>query len=420
MSGALRRQIEAAAHTVGLSLCDLTVAAVQNDPYRYDTPARHRDGQWFAEQIARFVPSGPIHLRGLHYRLVASGDVHKPDGKPYINADPEWEWLQKIAQAARWLGYVPFSRIVDQRNGLPQIFVPTQEQPQGWLNRNEIYGWDLDQLLPAVHYSGFLARQPNRIIFIGEKSSLKEVLLPIAQAIAGELLLPTGEASDTMIAEMAARAAADGRPAVVLYFSDFDPAGAQMPISVSRKLQALRDLLYPELTIEVHAVALTIDQVRTLDLPSSPLKETERRGDKWRAIYGHEQTEIDALAALRPDELHQIARNAVTPFFDRTLNSRTSEAARQWRAAAEEQLHADPGYIAAQNEIAHLLDSLNGLIDEIRFAQSRIELPANLPPIVLPAPALTTTAPRPLFTTADEFAAATRRLIAAKRLEGAR
>jgi hypothetical protein len=28
----------------------------------------------------------------------------------------------------------------------------------------------------------------------------------------------------------------------VLYFSDFDPSGYQMPVSVSRKLQALRDL----------------------------------------------------------------------------------------------------------------------------------------------------------------------------------
>ena len=32
---------------------DLTV--LDNDPYRLDTPANHRDGKWFAGQIARFV-----------------------------------------------------------------------------------------------------------------------------------------------------------------------------------------------------------------------------------------------------------------------------------------------------------------------------------------------------------------------------
>jgi hypothetical protein len=62
---------------------------------------------------------------------------------------------------------------------------------------------------------------------IGEKISLRPVLLPIAKEVGGELLLPTGETSDTMIAELAARCAIDPRLSVILYFSDFDPAGRQ-------------------------------------------------------------------------------------------------------------------------------------------------------------------------------------------------
>ena len=68
-----------------------------------------------------------------------------------------------------------------------------------------------------------------------------------------------------------------------------------MPISFSRKLQALRTLHFPDLRIAVHRVALTLDQVRELNLPSTPLKTTEKRADKWRARMEHEQTEIDAL-----------------------------------------------------------------------------------------------------------------------------
>ena len=56
------------------------------------------------------------------------------------------------------------------------------------------------------------------------------------------MILVMGESSDSHIAEMAERANRDGRSAVVFYFSDFDPSGHQMPISVARKLQALRDL----------------------------------------------------------------------------------------------------------------------------------------------------------------------------------
>ena len=74
-----------------------------------------------------------------------------------------------------------------------------------------------------------------------------------------------------LIAGMAKRAAADDRPAVVFYFSDFDPSGHQMSVSVSRKLQALCDLR-PGLQISLRPVALTLEQVRDLGLPSSPLK----------------------------------------------------------------------------------------------------------------------------------------------------
>ena len=56
--------------------------AAQNDPFRVDTPARHRDGKWLAVQAERLgLGDRVIHLRGLHYMLV-SGEAIKPDGKP--------------------------------------------------------------------------------------------------------------------------------------------------------------------------------------------------------------------------------------------------------------------------------------------------------------------------------------------------
>jgi hypothetical protein len=51
----------------GLSMKDLTVLAVGNDPFRIDTPAGHRDGEWleplldslddFADQTRRLIES---------------------------------------------------------------------------------------------------------------------------------------------------------------------------------------------------------------------------------------------------------------------------------------------------------------------------------------------------------------------------
>ena len=71
-----------------------------------------------------------IHLRGLFYRIVAAGDVGVPTGQPFINDLDCWKWLQDTAaKAARWLGYVPFERIIDNRND-PPLAISYAETPQ--------------------------------------------------------------------------------------------------------------------------------------------------------------------------------------------------------------------------------------------------------------------------------------------------
>jgi hypothetical protein len=134
---------------------------------------------------------------------------------------------------------------------------------------------------------------------------------------------------------MAKDGADDGRPLIVATICDSDPAGRQMPVSIGRKLQALRDLYFPELRFEVVPLALTIDQVRELDLPSTPLKDTEKRADRWKAEFGVEQTEVDALATLRPAELRRVVEQGLAPYVDITLQSRIERAKSEWRDRAQ-------------------------------------------------------------------------------------
>ena len=71
-----------------------------------------------------------IHLRGLFYRIVSAGDIRRPDGSLFINDLDCWKWLQDTAaKAARWLGYVPFERIIDNRND-PPLVISYAETPQ--------------------------------------------------------------------------------------------------------------------------------------------------------------------------------------------------------------------------------------------------------------------------------------------------
>jgi hypothetical protein len=115
--GAILRDLKREA---GVGLGDLTVLSSQNDPFRLDTPAFHEVGQWLRDQMqaCRLLARGrPIHNRGIHYAIVARGDVRLPSGKPYINDADCWAFLEnRASKAARWLGYVPFDSITDARN----------------------------------------------------------------------------------------------------------------------------------------------------------------------------------------------------------------------------------------------------------------------------------------------------------------
>jgi len=148
------------------------------------------------------------------------------------------------------------------------------------------------------------------------------VLKPICAKFEAELILPTGELSTTLLHGMVQRAAADGRPTRVFYLSDFDPSGVHMPVEVARKIQALCDLKFQGLDIELHRCALLAHQVKELGLPETPMKDTERRADKWRERFNCEQTEIDALATLRAGTLAEIVETDLKPYFDPTLQKR--------------------------------------------------------------------------------------------------
>ena len=257
------------------------------------------------------------------------------------------------------------------------------------------------------------------------RGSLGDVLLPVARRIGAELLLPSGEATLTQIAELAARAAAraaaDSRPCVVFYLSDFDPAGWQMPISVARKLQALRDLRYPDLDLQCHVIGLTIDHVHDFNLPSTPLKETEKRADSWREVWGVEQTEIDALAALRPDDLRRIVLEAIAPFYDETLAQRTATAREEWREMAADMLAEHPDYQAALDAIAAAREDALTAVDALHNAQRQAfnQLDSWEPPkFQVPIAEILQAPPPPLFSTEDDFTTASLRLKDRKALLG--
>jgi hypothetical protein len=416
--GVLRSVLETASSDIKCSLTDLTVLSAQVDPYRLDTASGHRDGEWVAEQLGSVAE---IHWRGLHYMVVARGNVRKPNGEIYRNTEADWVWLSEGAgKAARWLGYIPFDRITDNRNSPPIIHRKPAVRPESFISVGvELTIPDAEDLVPSPVAEGFVPRQAYSFGIFGEKASLEAVLLPIARAKQADLYLPTGEISDTLLHRIASDANKDGRPLVMFTLADCDPAGRQMSISIARKLQAFRDLLFPKLQFEVVPVALTVEQVRELGLPSTPLKETEARADRWRQAFGVEQTEIDALATLQPEVLREIVERAFDPYFDRPLDARVTAAEAEWQERADAALaeQIDSELLATlQAEATERLGELESVIADIdermRMATGdRVVLPA----IEVPGPEIDEDAVRQaLVGFDDDWVKATRALIAQK------
>jgi hypothetical protein len=232
------------------------------------------------------------------------------------------------------------------------------------------------------------------------------------------LYLPTGEISDTLLYRIAKDAAADGRPMVMFTLADCDPAGYQMSVSIGRKLQAFRDFRFPKLKFEIVPVALSVEQVRELGLPSTPLKETEKRANRWREAFGVEQTEIDALATLQPDVLRGIVEDAFDPYFDHALEDRVAEAKAEWLAEAQAAINEqiDPTVLAVLR--AEATEQLSGVQSVIADLNERFRLAADrftLPAIEVPQPELDAGAVRQaLINFGDSWVKATHALIARK------
>jgi hypothetical protein len=440
-TGRLRRLLEDTAAAEQLPMKDLTVLAAQNDPFRVDTPAGHRDARWLADIVAELLGDQRIHLRGLHYAITMhTSPIIKPNGERYVNDDKNWEWLQNgPAKDARWLGYLPFDQITDERNAAPVTRIWTPREPRPYLSVDvDIDVPDLDDLMPSVGVANFDGVQPYKLVLFGEKSSLEPILGPIASTYKADLYLPTGEISDTLMYQMARIGADDDRPMVVVCFSDGDPAGWQMPISIARKLQALKalgDIEAPvegdygytttrvislgDLDFQVYRAAVLPDQVREYGLPSSPLKATEKRGDKWREATGLDQTEVDALTTpAMSDTLRQIARDALDPFYDWTLDRRVMEAQDDWeqeaaRIATEVIGPEQLGRIrrAATAQLAEIREQVDALQEAMQIDASDLQLPT---PVVPTAELNGHEYPLPLLDSAWSFAQQCRRLLDSK------
>ena len=404
------------ARAAGVSQSDLLALAPANDPFALHQKARRRNAEWFAEIFERFSFERGIHVRRAHYRVISQDNpILRPDtGLPYENTVSCWALLVNASRDARYLGLVPSDAFIDRRNPDPITFFAS-EHPGGASVRD--WGLSLAELdgeFPDLPEITFDAGQPGPEVLVEiwcEKSTMNDVLEPLARRYGCNLVTGLGEMSETSVRLLIDRARAADRPAHVVYVSDFDPGGRSMPVAVARKIEyALTQIDHPhEITLD--PLALTEAQCRDYRLPRTPIKATERRAAKFEERFGAGATELDALEALHPGVLAKMVTAEIERFIDpdhrRAYDLAVSEHRARLTRIAENvhDVHADEiddlrdGYADLVAQFSDWHSRARTVFDQITDELEDTEIPDFDPP----SPRPPDPPPEPLFSSSRNY-----------------
>lgn len=345
-----------------------------NDPFYAGAPAREMHARWFASLWKRFGFTDGVHLRRIHYKFISQETpILRADGPPYLNTDTCWQKLIRAAADARYLGLVPREAFVDRRNDAPTTHLVSR-QPASLYWADDLSASELPDEMPE--FPRLLVERPRgieryHVELWAEKTTINDVLLPIASRYGLNVVTGAGELSIPACCDLVERARESRRPVRILYLSDFDPSGQNMPVSVARKIEFLLHDEELDLDVRVCQIVLTVEQCEAYHLPRTPLKDSDRRAASFEARFGEGATELDALEALHPGELERIVRREVGRYRDPTIERRVRDM------ESEIQAELDEAHAAAlerhQHQIHDLEEEYADVAERYRAWEARAE-----------------------------------------------
>jgi hypothetical protein len=343
---------------------DLLVLAPQRDPFYAGSETGGAMAEWFADI---FGDTTGAHLRRIHYRLVARGDVVRHDGRLYENDKNSWDYLGDASRFARYLGLVDPEDIVDRRNPAPHIYMASGFgfEPE-WTYELNTEG--LDRILPRLgndfwplvrvdtEVSGYSYEeqlQPYHVEVWAEKTTMNDILVPLCRALGANYVSGAGYQSITaMVGLLRGRVARLKKPCRVLYVSDYDAAGRNMPKQMARHMEFWAERYGTDHDIRVEPIVMTAEQA-----------------EKYPAAPDTGAVELDAMQELDPGLLGRIVREHVSQFRDFGLEDKVDEREAEAKEVVEE---AVEGAISEEMEA---IEDLKAEAEEI-YARYRPQLEA--------------------------------------------
>jgi len=300
-----------------MSINNLIVLSQQNDPFYIGTRSQVRSAKWISEIVydyRRNRKKGKTHDRAIHYYIL-SKNLKRPfnvDGWKIFKGDTnDFHWVMKSIQNARYLGYISFDWIEDKKNPEAIIFADyrkhtpnTSEIPINAETFSEITASRCHLLNPQL-------QQAYHVEIWTEKTTINDILVPLGREYGVNIIPFSGQSTTTRIHELMERTKGLNKPVRILYISDYDKYGQNMPVSCGRKIHWFLQKQNLGMDIKLDKILLTKEQVQKYKLPSAP-------DVKFKV-------EIDALEVYYPNETAKIVENAVLEYIDPKVNEEIAE-----------------------------------------------------------------------------------------------
>ena len=256
---------------------------------RYKRPTRD-EMQERLDAIYKIVADiQPCGVRQAFYQAVVRALMDK--------AESDYDKVQRALVNMRRLGRVPYGWIVDGTR---------------WMHKPTSYS-SLEQALRRCAESyrrSVWDDQPVRVEHWLEKQGLAGTILPVTAEFDVPLYVSRGFSSLTYLAEAAEEIEASDKPTYIYHLGDHDEWGRDAGAHIERELRRLA----PSAEIYFERLAVTVEQIADLSLPTRPLKSEGKMRERFEAAHG--RTGAVELDAIHPDTLRQLVRDAIEQHID--------------------------------------------------------------------------------------------------------
>lgn len=250
-----------------------------------------------------------LSLRQLYYQLVSRNFVP--------NTEKSYKNVGSLVSDARLAGLIDWDMIKDR--GREMISNPHWRDPT-----------DFMEVVAPQYRFNLWGDQPNYVEVMVEKQALEGVLQPVCSSLDISFTANKGYSSSSAMYETSKRflsAGSRGKDLHVIYLGDHDPSGIDMTRDVADRLSTF--LQGEDFFVEVHRIALNMDQVEELNPPENPAKITDSRASKYIERFGESSWELDAI---EPRQLADLVTEAVESLADMDLLEKNKRKQERQRA----------------------------------------------------------------------------------------